>query len=332
MDKAKSWALRNYHESQMSSSACFITLTFGDGATIDNVFRLREFKHMSRNKKFSEARRRCHTLVRGDFSRFMKRLREELSAGYWYVDDQGNNRFFQMKEGLRFYACGEYGEANERPHYHALLYNFDFPGKRYLATEKGNIYWTHPVLERAWGYGFVYISDFTINTSNYVSRYVTKKINGRLKDEWYQGKEPEYQICSNRPGIGRKWFEKYSSDVYPEDSVLYPTRNGKKVRIRPPKYYDNLYDKFNPEDFAEVKKVRELWISSQEKKIGFDIEKTPERLSVKEECLRLRMKKLIRVYERQSFNGANLDDILIKCNEYGIPYSILCHTEPFGGK
>lgn len=50
MDKAKSWALRNYHESQMSSSACFITLTFGDGATIDNVFRLREFKHMSRNK------------------------------------------------------------------------------------------------------------------------------------------------------------------------------------------------------------------------------------------------------------------------------------------
>lgn len=327
LDKSRSWALRNYHEAQMSYGACFITLTFGDAATIDNVFRLGEFSSLSRNKKFAEARKRVNTLVRGDFSKFIKRLRKELSKGYEYIDEEGNKRFFRMREGLRFYACGEYGDLNQRPHYHALIYNFDFPGKRYLSTERGNVYWTHPVLERAWGYGFVYISDFTINTANYVSRYVTKKINGRLKDEWYQGIEPEYQVCSNRPGIGRKWFEKFKSDVYPDDVVLYPTRKGKKVQIRPPKYYDNLYDKFCPDDFEEVKKVRELWISQHEKLPSFVMERTPERLSVKEEVQKLRLKKLVRALERSTCN-VPIDDILSKCNEYGIPYRILGRGDP----
>ncbi len=329
LDKAKSWALRNYHEASMSSKACFITLTFGDADTIDNVFRLGEFKHLSRSQKFAAARKRCNTLVRGDFSKFIKRLRGRLQEGFYYVDSETKERkFFQMSEGLRYYACGEYGELNERPHYHALIYNFDFPDKRYLSSDNGNVYWTSDILSKAWGYGFVYVSDFTINTANYVSRYVTKKINGRMKDSWYQGKEPEYQVCSNRPGIGRTWFEKFASDVYPSDKVLYPTRKGKKVEMKPPKYYDNLYDKFCPDDFAEVKKVRELWIKDKETLSSFKLERSPDRLSVKEECLKLRMKKLIRIYERREFTGANLEAILSKCNEYGIPYSVLNIQNP----
>ena len=327
LDKARSWALRNYHEAQMSSGSCFITLTFGDAATIDNVFRLDEFKNLTRNQKFNEARKRVNTLVRGDFSRFMKRLRKELRDGYNYIDENGEERFYRLESGVRFYACGEYGDLNSRPHYHALIYNFDFPGKKYLATERGNVYWTHPVLERAWGYGFVYISDFSINTANYVSRYVTKKINGRLKDEWYQGLEPEYQICSNRPGIGRSWFEKYYKDVYPSDEVLYVTKRGKKFPMKPPKYYDNLYDKFCPDDFEEVKKVRELWIQQHEKSPSFILERSPERLSVKEEVQRIRFKKLVRALERVS-NHTPIDDILNKCNEYGIPYRILSRGDP----
>ena len=321
IERARQWSLRNYHEASVSSSACFITLTFGDEATIDNVFRLDEFKNLSRNRKFEEARKRINTLVRGDFSRFIKRLRKILREGYYYYDELGRKQFYQQKEGLRFYACGEYGELNERPHYHALIYNFDFPGKQYIATQDGHMYWTHPVLEKAWGYGFVYISDFTINTASYVSRYVTKKINGRLKDEWYQGKEPEYQVCSNRPGIGRKWFEQHMSDVYPTDEVIFPAKSGKKIKMKPPKYYDNLYDKFAPDDFEQVKAVRELWIQNHEKLPSFILERSPERLSVKEEVLRLRVKKLVRVLERSQFTNYDpMVKILAKCNEYGIPY------------
>ena len=58
------------------------------------------------------------TLVKRDFQLFMKRLR------------------WEMGDGIRFFACGEYGDGNLRPHYHALLFNVDFPDKRKCGVGK----------------------------------------------------------------------------------------------------------------------------------------------------------------------------------------------------
>lgn len=42
---------------------------------------------------------------------------------------------------------------------------------------------------------------------------------------------------SLKPGIAKTWYQKFSTDVYPADEVVI---RGKVMR--PPKYYDRLYE------------------------------------------------------------------------------------------
>jgi len=85
-----------------------------------------------------------------------------------------------------------------------------------------------------------------------------KKINGKQAAEHYQTVDTktgevqqvksEYTTMSRRPGIGKAWFDKYTSDVFPSDEVIV---NGKPAR--PPRYYDSQYELSDPEDLAAVK-------------------------------------------------------------------------------
>jgi len=94
---------------------------------------------------------------------------------------------------------------------------------------------------------------------------------------------------SRRPGIGRAWFEKHSSDVYPKDFITY---NGKK--FNPPKYYDSIFDIDNPQEFAKVKKRRKA------EQLKHSDNCTPQRLAVREEVQKIKAKQLIRNLENDS--------------------------------
>jgi len=50
------------------------------------------------------------------FQLFMKKLRKRFGPN------------------IRFYHCGEYGEKTSRPHYHALLFNFDYTFRTHKIT------------------------------------------------------------------------------------------------------------------------------------------------------------------------------------------------------
>lgn len=105
--------------------------------------------------------------------------------------------------------------------------------------------------------GAVIIGEVTFESAAYVARYVTKKITGKKSEEHYKGKTPEYVTMSRgrKPegGIGTRWFQKYKSDVYPDDFVVI---RGKKMR--PPKFYDNLYQEENPSQHQKVKQGRKI--------------------------------------------------------------------------
>lgn len=254
LERSRVWAMRCMHESQMHEDNCFITLTFNN----ESLF----------------ARENPGSVDVRDFQLFMKRLRKVRN------------------EKIRYFHCGEYGEKFSRPHYHAILFNCDFPDKILHSVINDNRLYTSAELDNLWGFGFASIGECTFESAAYVARYCMKKINGDLADDHYQWvdeetgelrpKNPEYSTMSRRPGIGKKWFDKYWTDIYPKD---YITVNG--VKCRPGKYYDGQLEITRPYEHEIIKQNREEVIRTSEKE---DF----ERLLVKEQCHKARITKLYR--------------------------------------
>lgn len=211
------------------------------------------------------------SLNKKHFQDFMKRLRKKYG------------------EGIRFFHCGEYGEEFSRPHYHACLFNHDFFDKYLWSRKNGfNLYRSNS-LEELWTFGNSLIGDVTFESAAYVARYITKKVTGDRSAAHYGTRNPEYITMSRRPGIGKGWYEKYHSDVYPGDCVVLRHN----VLCRPAKYYDRLLDVSNPDLLNELKLKR-----LEKAKVSLD--NSSERLAVREKVQELRAKKLKRSYEAPS--------------------------------
>jgi hypothetical protein len=220
LNYSRQWAIRIVHEAQMHDENCFITLTFDQA-------------HL-------EKRSNPLSLDVTEYQRFMKRLRKRF----------GKN--------IRFFHCGEYGDKNKRPHYHAIIFGLDFKDKKLWFNRDGNKLYTSEALSELWPYGFSTIGDVTFQSAAYVARYIMKKHKGDGAEDHYtrwcpltgEGTpvDPEYCTMSRKPGIGYEWLKKYKADVYPHDYVVI---NGHKVK--PPRYYDSLLDE---QEFAQVKAKR----------------------------------------------------------------------------
>lgn len=169
-----------------------------------------------------------------DFQLFMKRLRKKFGSG------------------IRFFHCGEYGEELGRPHYHALLFNIDFEDKKAFSQSNGFKTYTSEILSSLWDKGFAVIGDLTFESAGYVARYSLKKVTGQKAEAHYNGKKAEYATMSRRPGIGKKWYEKYKGEVYPLDRV-----NIRGFDSKPPRYYDGLLQKEDPSTMMLLKIKRE---------------------------------------------------------------------------
>lgn len=194
-------------------------------------------------------------------------------------------------EGIRYFACGEYGEQLQRPHYHIIFFGFKPPDLKPWSYKNGIILYRSPAIEKLWPFGFSTIGNVTFESCAYVSRYVLKKITGDKAEEHYKGREPEYIVMSRRPGIGREWLEKYKDDVYNYDYVVI--RGG--IKCRPPRYYDKIYDSLNPDDMSTIKYRRRINSILRERE--HPDENSWSRMEVKEAIQYLKVNKLIRPLE-----------------------------------
>lgn len=238
LDYSYDWAVRCVCEAQMHEQNCLILLTY-------------------------EKMPRDGSLLLRDWQNFMDRLR-------YRVGD------------VRYFHAGEYGTKNGRPHDHALLFGFDFLDKKYLKkSQAGFPLYRSELLESLWTKGHATVGQMSFESAGYLARYlmdkpqlteVVKDENGinvgrvytqaavekygekvdEISGEVSLVKRPEYLTMSRRPGIGKLWFEKFWSDVYPHDYMVL--KSGR--RMPPPRYFDNLYAEKNPLDMDRIKMLR----------------------------------------------------------------------------
>jgi hypothetical protein len=280
LDHSKMWATRCVHESRLHEENSFITLTYSDEEMpIDRGLRI---EHLQK---------------------FMKRLRKFISH-----------------KKIKFFACGEYspqkkrpigpfnpyeylGEG-QRPHYHACIFGHDFPDKELWSVRDDISIYVSSSLNDLWGKGHCTTGDVTFESAAYVARYALKKINGEGREKLNEiGLRPYERVCPvtgsiievdpefvtmsrggrTGKGLAREFYEQFKEDIYPWDHVIHKGR-----KLRPPRYYDGIYDAENPEQMKEVKNKR------LERMRKHKWNNTPERLAVRKEVKLAQLNQLKR--------------------------------------
>lgn len=194
---------------------------------------------------------------------------------------------------VRFYGVGEYGELNDRPHYHLALFNWPAckrPGKR-----KGECTCTSCApIRRAWvdnksqSRGFIVNLPLEIGSARYIARYVVKKMT-RTDDPRLGNKHPEFSRMSNRPGIGHGVLDKIADTIRrynlltPEGDVPVTLRHGStqmplgrylrkclriKLGLNPRSPHVQTaqasYDHFHSEENTELRALQKASLTDQE--------------------------------------------------------------------
>lgn len=217
-DKAREWALRCHLELQEHRHAVFTTLTYRDEE-------LPEFR----------------SLDRSHLQLWLKRLRKAAlrkasrSTGY-----------------LRFFACGEYGETNHRPHYHAILYGLS---ERDAA-----------LVHDTWGKGHTQTVPVTPATIAYTAGYTAKKIGwklthrrivdpetGELLYEW----EPPFIQMSRGGRSGNKGIGG-GARVHVNSWRSYAIYNGRRIPV--PRYLHQAW-----KDQASIEEIERLENEKEER-------------------------------------------------------------------
>ena len=264
-DSAIEKAFRGHHEASLYRDNCFVTLTYAD-----------------------ESLPWGSGLKKSDHQKFVKQLRN-------YVERKGDGR------QVRYMMCGEYGDLRQRPHYHFLLFNWDFKDKRVTRTRGGYPVYESKLLSKLWPHGLHEIGEAGFESSAYIGRYISKKLNGKLADrldpntglKYYERVDvrtgeiieviPEYYACSTKPGIGAGWYEKFESDCWPDDFLVH---KGRKLKV--PAYYLDLLERANPQLHQEIRQRRAENAPTREDYLWGEY--SPERLEARKQCHKARLR------------------------------------------
>lgn len=335
LQRVKQRAVMSICESLEHTENSFVTLTFGYPQTYSYYRHKVGLSHYLAKKKahFHEWSLDVET-----FQKFMKRLRN------WYYNYQLCNhllslgrsdlipsnyplvthvrlpfleRSFLLKDfrpnKIRCMHCGEYGDQHQRPHHHCILFGFQFPDLKEI-YENGKKYYTSDILSHLWTFGIHRIGECSYNSCAYVSRYVTKKVNGNNQEQYYNGRKPEYVTYSTKPVLGANYFIKNYIEFV--NTGLVSVVADKKYECPIPRSYDNILKKIDFNLFTSMKEKR-VKDSVKDLDILFKQDRSIySKLDSNQKICMSVLRKLVRSYESSGIIKS--DELFKKAKAFGI--------------
>lgn len=190
------WAFRILMETQNAESSFFLTLTYDDA-------------HLEFTDKG------VATLNKDTLRLFFRYLRRKFD-----------------KEEVRFFACGEYGDQFDRPHYHAIVFF-----KHTLKEDQLDY-----ILSKLWTKGFYSIIPFnSVSLAKYVAKYSVKQFGID-----YDDKQAPFAMMSK--GIGKIFMSEDNQKKMRvnRDFLVYDYQGTPYVL---PRYYKDYF--FNKDEQIE---------------------------------------------------------------------------------
>lgn len=301
LKKSAEWATRCMHEAKTHDYNCWVTLTYQDDALPERYYT--GIQHPVTGKPVYGG-----TLHKPDIQKLFRRIRKHTTRGdpriqtsaltptnFKYAPLSIEGIIGSRRSALRYYYCGEYGEKYKRPHYHACLFGVDFNDKKLVKhTDQEYRLYESELLQKLWPHGQHIITELTWQNAAYTARYSLAKVNGELQKQYqaYKTKnntiikrhyeqidyntgeiitlQQEYNDMSRKPGIGYNWLQKWEKDVYHTDTSYVRIRGNK---TQPPRYYDKLHKKNNPQHHEHIQKerakaTREHWLNNTQDRLN----------------------------------------------------------------
>lgn len=121
-------------------------------------------------------------LQKRDLQLFFKRLRKAIAP---------------VK--IKYFACGEYGSLKHRPHYHCIIFGYDFADKYFWSkSPKGYPIFRSNLLEKIWTAGNSTVEDVTIDSCAYCSLYSSPQVH---EMPVHLRSVPEFNLMSKNLGV-----------------------------------------------------------------------------------------------------------------------------------
>lgn len=209
------WTFRLLQELRFAKSAYFVTLTYEDSfLPKDNNVEKKELQD------------------------FMKRLRRAQDIRMPYGLSEEKQKLWKKENQLRYYAVGEYGEKDGRPHYHIILFNL----KREIITSvidfidkaTGEMKIRCIELEKYWKKGLVNVGKVEQASIHYVTGYLcTNKEKKNVRP---------FSLMSKRPYLGSQYLDKNMIKHHKANMTSVSFLDDHKIAI-PRIYKDKMYSK-----------------------------------------------------------------------------------------